>query len=272
MISCNHMENRIITVPSTSLNITEACTLKCKLCLAYAPYYSSFVTPSLEDFKRILKNYFMTVDVVNKFSVTGGEPLLHRDLTSILVEINKYEKQIAEELILTTNGTIEMSDDLITVLKNIPQIKVIVNKYDKLSPYADRNYEMLKCNSIKSILYDESNRYGWIDCRDHSLKLFSEEDIIKQSSQCAFFSGKKWVISRGRLYTCGRAAFRITENIIPYTDEDYLELDCKFDAENARSKVSKFLNQKFSCSCAYCDGRRDDSKQYKAAEQLLIGA
>ena len=249
--------------------VTEACTLKCKLCLAYVPYYRTHTSMTILDMKKVLARYFSIVDEVEKMSVTGGEPLLNPQINDMLLEIFKYSEQITKEIILITNGTIALSDETLNVMSGNDKLKIIVNNYGTLSIYAEENYHKLCENGINAILYNEDNRYGWIDCRDHSLKHESIEAKERQTSQCAFFQGKKYVINRGKLYTCTRAAYRIQEGVIPYTDEAYIDLlDDVYPIEVQKEKLLKLLDAKFTIFCAYCDGLTENSKKYKAAEQL----
>ena len=247
--------------------VTEYCSLKCKLCLAYVPYYKEKSHMSLDMAKLIFKNYFDTIDSVDKFSVTGGEPLINPQIDEILMELLKYENKINNEIILITNGTILLSKETLQILKSNSKIKVIVNNYGKLSIHAYENRDLLKKNGINNIFYTEDNRYGWIDCRDHSLKYTSLQQREEQAAQCAFFKGKKYVINRGILYTCTRAAYRIQEEIIPYSSNDYIDL-INEEMETRKVKLLKLLKLKSTISCAYCGGLKADTPKYKAAEQL----
>ncbi len=258
-----------INLPSTSIMITEYCSLKCKLCLAYIPYYENKTHLSFADVKTILRNYFNIVDYVEKFSITGGEPLINPQFKEILKEIISYENKIKEEIILITNGTILFSTDILKLMKTCQKLKVIVNYYGRLSKYGFENKLLLDNYEIHNILYTEDNRYGWIDCRDHSLKHNSVKECEKQAQQCAFFLGKKYVINRGKLFTCTRAAYRIQRNIIPYTNSDFVDLlDNNIEISTQREKIHAMLNSKSTVSCAYCDGLTENSKKFKAAEQL----
>lgn len=257
-----------INLPSTAIMVTEQCTLRCKLCLAYIPYYSSYDSMNLEHAQSMLNTYFLMIGTVNKISLTGGEPLLNKDLPAIIRELYKYEHQILDEIILITNGTIRIGEELLEVLESNKKIKVIVNNYGEMSRFAHLNHEMLQEHYIKCILYDESNRYGWIDCRDHSLKHITEEKKEMQAKGCAFFQGKKYVIKRGKLYTCTRAAYRMQENIIPFNESDYVDLLDNTDIQIKKEKLMHLFNLKYTASCPYCDGLLENSVKYKAAEQL----
>lgn len=237
------MNNMIL--PSTSIMVTEACTLKCKLCLAFVPYYQKHTQMNLREAKTIFERYFQIVDGVEKVSITGGEPLLNPEIDSILKLLYGYTDKILKEIIFITNGTIRFSDALLET-------------YNKLCE-----------KGINAILYTEDNRYGWIDCRNHELKHKTQEACEQQAKGCAFFQGKKYVINRGRLYTCTRAAYRIQENVIPYTDDAFLDLlDDEVSVEFQRNKLNTLLNASSTISCAYCDGLTEKSVKYRAAEQL----
>lgn len=258
-----------IDLLSTSIMITEFCDLKCKLCLAYIPYYKEHKHMEIGDIKKALKKYFEIVNTVDKMSITGGEPLLHPDFCAVLYEILKYKDRINKEIIVITNGTIKFTDQIIECLSKDAKIKVIVNNYEDYSVYAKENYEELLKYNINSILYTEDNRYGWIDCRDHSLKHNDLEEREKQALHCAFFQGKKYVIKRGKLHTCTRSAYRIQENIIPYAHSDYIDLlDDSQSVEESQIILNNLLKASSTKSCAYCDGLTEQSIKYKAAEQL----
>ena len=83
-----------INLLSTSIMITEFCDLKCKLCLAYIPYYKEHKHMEVEEIKKMLEKFFKIVNTVDKMSITGGEPLLHPDFCTILDEILKYANRI----------------------------------------------------------------------------------------------------------------------------------------------------------------------------------
>lgn len=101
------------------------------------------------------------------------------------------------------------------------------------------------------------------------MKHKTQEACEQQAKGCAFFQGKKYVINRGRLYTCTRAAYRIQENVIPYTDDAFLDLlDDEVSVEFQRNKLNTLLNARSTISCAYCDGLTEKSVKYRAAEQL----
>ncbi|MEW6064001.1 MAG: radical SAM protein [Bacillota bacterium] len=69
--------NDIIKCERTELTITHRCNLRCKLCGAYSPYYSPTPHWGYDDLAKSVIKYFEVVDYVEKFTLSGGEPLLH---------------------------------------------------------------------------------------------------------------------------------------------------------------------------------------------------
>ena len=82
------------------LSVTERCTLRCAYCRAEEGLCPKQAELSAESFVRIVR--VMASLGVNKVRVTGGEPLLRRDLSALLRDIRGIEG--IEELNLTTNA------------------------------------------------------------------------------------------------------------------------------------------------------------------------
>lgn len=61
-----------IILPSISIMVTEACSLKCKLCLAFVPYYKEHFHMGVGEAEKVLSNLFQVVDKVEKLSITVG--------------------------------------------------------------------------------------------------------------------------------------------------------------------------------------------------------
>lgn len=173
---------------STSIMVTDYCTLNCKLCLAYVPYMQNRKRLSLAEAKTVFAHYFSMINHVDKFSITGGEPFTNPELVDILLELFKYQDKISE-IIIITNGTIRLPAEFLRNIFGNKKIKLIVNNYGSMSRFASENRELLNECGIKNILYDESNRYAWVDCRDHSLKHKTLEETEKQANTCAFWGG-----------------------------------------------------------------------------------
>ncbi len=87
-------------------SITDRCDLRCKYCMP-----KNMVFSNKKDLLSIqdLKNLSQTVIElgIKKIRITGGEPLVRKDLTLFLNHLNQYRKKgVLDEITITTNGTL----------------------------------------------------------------------------------------------------------------------------------------------------------------------
>ncbi|HNX91351.1 MAG TPA: radical SAM protein [Candidatus Omnitrophota bacterium] len=268
------MSGEPIHLKNTALAITERCTLRCKLCFAYIPYHDNPQDITIDVLDTILRRYFSIVSSVDHFCVTGGEPLVHPHLCAILNMINGYSGQINKTIDIITNGTLDIKDDVLGFLKqNKDKTRVIISDYGKYSPKTKTLEERLRSSGIivriERYAADDPLYGGWIDCRDHSLKHFTQEEIDRQGKHCYFKNKRGYTIRKGELHNCGRSYWRMLKNIIPRNPEEYLNLlDMETPIEHQREILRKLHKKDSVTSCAYCWGANARSKRYKPAEQL----
>lgn len=261
----------------TTLIITQRCTLKCKLCLAFVPYYEKPVDMKLEDALKTIDNYFRLVDRVEIFSITGGEPLMHKNLVDIMNKVYSYRERIDGYIDIVTNGTIMFRKDFLAVLeKSRNKVRVIISDYGtKLSPKIELIVKELKERNIEHRIQnyagDENWLFdGWVDFRDHSLKHDTPEKLKEQALRCIFRQGHYYVINDGELHPCSRSYWRGRTNVIDKEEGEYIDLldETKSTLEEKREKLEYIESLVALKSCTYCDGVHDGVKRYKPAEQL----
>ena len=113
----------------TTMVITQRCTLKCKLCLAFMPYYENPVDMLFTDIEETLKRYFQLVDQVGIFSKLVVNHYFIKILQG-LWSWYLHSNQVKQTVDLVTNGTIPFSGDLLKVLeRNREKARVIVSDY-----------------------------------------------------------------------------------------------------------------------------------------------
>lgn len=258
----------------TTYAITQRCTLKCKLCLAFAPYYKNPCDASVEEVERALKRYFELVDEVGIFSLAGGEPLMHKNLSQIFSLVLQYQTQIKDHIDIVTNGTLLFSPETLQILMSNPKIRVIISDYGK---DLSRKVEDLKKQledahvfyRIQNYAGDDNWLYnGWVDFRDHSIKHFNEEEIKAQAKSCIFRQGHYYVINEGELHPCSRQYWRMREGIMPKDKKYFVDLLANESVAEQRVKLERIENLEYLLSCSRCEGVRNNSKRYKPAEQL----
>lgn len=258
----------------TTFVITQKCTLKCRLCLAFIPYYETPVHTSIEEAGVILENYFKIVENVGIFSVTGGEPLLNPAFYDIMKLVYTYGRQIRNYIDIVTNGTMLMDVRTLELLKkNAKNTRVIISDYGKeLSRKKEALVEQLQKYGIfyrvqnyagsEDWLYD-----GWVDFTDHSLKHTTPKELERQALRCIFRQGHYYVINEGELHPCSRSFWRMYKGIISRDEEQFLDL-LHCTPQIGRTKLEHIEKLVALNSCAYCNGVYPGVKRYRPAEQL----
>ena len=262
-------------IKRTALNISTFCNLKCKNCLAFIPYYKD---PSNMEYKEacsILDNYFRVVDSVEHFTVTGGEPLLNKDVCKILKEVYKYKNQITQSIDFVTNATIEIPNELLDLFeRNKEKTKIVLSNY---GPQLSTKIDAIECEiKERGIPYRISRFFGnnlyydgWIDFTDHSLKWNNLKERDDNAQKCIHRVGKYFVIDNGELHCCSRSFWRIKQGIIPKIIGEYVPLmDESLSIEEKRKILMEMYDKKSSTSCAYCVGLCNDVKRVAPAQQL----
>ena len=113
------------------ISVTDRCNFRCTYCMPRAVYNSSFrFLPraeilSFEEIERLAK-IFVSMGV-RKIRITGGEPLLRRDLPKLIARLSRLDVDLA----LTTNGTqlAEMSKDLVAA--GLKRVTVSLDSLDQ---------------------------------------------------------------------------------------------------------------------------------------------
>jgi hypothetical protein len=238
------------------------------------PYIENPFTETLETVKKIMDSYFSVVDTVRDFDITGGEPLLHKDLPQILIHALNYQDQF-EHLLILTNGTLLFKDDALTLLaENSGKIRVSISHYGEISHNAEKLQKSLNDRNIpfRLIKYHGKDVFcgGWVDYNDHTLKHITQEEIDEQAQHCAFRKDHgAFTMINGELHSCGRSHWRMELGIIPRNPLEVVDLlDDSISNEEKRKRIMGIYNAKSTTACAYCNGLRSDSKRYPPAEQL----
>jgi organic radical activating enzyme len=254
--------------------ITTRCTLKCRLCGEYCPYIKNPVDMSVDKFNRAIDNYFKIVDFVGDFCLSGGEPLMHRELAAILEKSYEYKDRI-NRIFIITNATLLFSEKSLDIMKKDPKkFFVNISHYGEHSKKADELSHQIEEIGVpyRVLNYADGDLYhdGWVDYRDHTKKHNDIEEIMKQAKDCTFIGkGYGYSVQDGKLFRCARGWRRMEIGIIPDNPKEYVDLiSDDFEPSEKRKGLEEMATLTYLSSCAYCNGLRDDGVRYKPAEQL----
>lgn len=264
-----------ISMSNVSLVITLRCSLKCKLCTAFAPYYKQAPHFSYETLTKSIVRYFELVERVEKFTINGGEALLHENLPNIINFVQKYIDRIGMLEILT-NGTLVPSERLLESLKRSPKINILINNYGtSISTKIPEIVSAFQKNNITYRLRDQNAEKdycgGWVDISDLSNKNRSKDETAELFSHCVYPGAFKcFAIFGDKAYICGVYLRCKTTGVIPDQPMEYVDFsdDSVSSPEEKINQIQNFFARKFFSSCEYCNGFCPESKRFTPAEQL----
>ena len=257
--------------------VTLVCNLRCKLCSAFAPYYTDSKHPAASQNIASLDRFFSLVSYVNKFTICGGEPMTYPYLTEIVDHLNEKHDRIGLLEILT-NSTVVPSEQLLeSIHRYNGKFRILSDDYGK---DLSRNADSVEKAFVQAGISCERRNYtsenphcgGWVDFGDLTQKKFhSQEEIYKHFEKCAYPNklGFSFAIGPdGCMFPCGPAR-RCHKLGSVNNYDDYIDLfDDSLSVESQRQKLIRILNGKCLEACAYCNGMCEDSQRFAPAEQL----
>jgi organic radical activating enzyme len=269
------------TLMKTKLNIhrlglivTLKCTLKCKICNVYAPYYSPVPHYAYDMLIDYIDRSFQIFESVDIFSISGGEPLLHEKLPEILDYLCQYRDRISNRLEVITNGTI-LPDN--TLLKSMIKsgVSVLLDDYGTdLSKKAKNIAAKLGEHGIKYELRTQNREDmhfgGWVDLSEFSVEPKSIEDTKWLFDNCMLANELRChPIIDGKIFVCSPYRRLHSLGKIPDNPKEYFDLfDDSLTLEEKKSCFAEFLALDNLSACAYCRGFLHDSPRFTPAEQL----
>jgi len=267
-----------ITFHRISFDVTFRCTLKCKLCCAYAPYFPTPVPHySFAELTGWIKRFFELADNVDIFTFGGGEPFLHENLAELVDFVGNYRERIGR-LEVITNGTILPSEKLIKSLKDA-NARVLLDDYGpKLSVKAPEIAEIFEKNDVNFEYRHNSNTEngahcnGWFDVVHFLDEPVPYEDAKRLFDKCIQAHELRChPVIDGKIYICPAYERCVRINKVPDDSEYFIDLsDNVTSLEEQKEKVKKYLEIDYIPSCAFCNGFCKDSKRYVPAEQLTM--
>lgn len=154
-------ENKVCLF-EVNTSITSRCTLNCRNCNMFMPYFKKNVEYTLNDVKLDLNALFRYVDYVCKLTILGGEPLLNKELPQILLWISEAYGNRIGKLTLISNGTIIPNDELLRVCSE-KNVSISISDYTEQVPYKDRLNDVVSTLKANKIEYQIRKDIRWCD-------------------------------------------------------------------------------------------------------------
>lgn len=258
-----------------SLVPSSVCNLNCKFCAAGVPYFRNLITHTVEEMMDMVSRLLNIVDRIHHIGISGGEPLLYKNLPVLINELMKFKDQF-DLIEIVTNGTMVPSEELISSVKKCGKKfwRFMVDDYGRdISKKVPEIVDVLEKNQIEYRVNDywsENMWYdGWADTGSYMEDLHTPEEAAEILKKCAF-SAREFCynIHGGIADPCGKNYARIDAGLEVNPDE-YIDLyDDSLTAEEQREKIARINNATYLDFCRHCNGIYQGCKRVKPAEQL----
>jgi MoaA/NifB/PqqE/SkfB family radical SAM enzyme len=237
---------------SATVIVNQKCNLSCKFCTSYMHSYKpdERINFKTEDIIRDIDNFLSSIDSIGSFTVMGGEPFLHPDLSQIIKAMLKHENFAF--LSIATNGVSLIKPEQLDGLQD-PRVVVSFNDYLPALPIGMRKvfekniqtvtqanvfYTVGKYMSewtIPSTLYDVGASLE--EKIDHKELC---DDLLK------YFRCHQ--LKNGKLHPCDFANSVYSLGVADYP-ADYVDLT---DRRDLRKRLHEHYNAQFYHVCGHC--------------------
>ena len=261
-----------------SLVILTRCNLACKLCCEYVPQNKPFPDMTVAEAERILEAAFSVADRITTLHLTGGgEPFLHPNLAQLIEAAMKYADQF-DRLMLFTNSTVPVSDELLGAICRYKE-KIVV----QLSLYHQRPRQEqdtlrrfqeagIHCK-VEKYYGDDQSFGGWIDFgpwEAYNCTAQELEEIFHECSVTRVMEGN-WRTRDGKVHWCTRSMRGMELGYVPDNPDDYVDLFGGGTREEKQAKFMEIAKRRYISACDRCSGDLATlarEKRHPAGEQM----
>ena len=250
--------------------ITSRCTLKCKHCNMFMPYYKEHVDYTARDILENLELLFRHVDYIVAYEILGGEPLINGELADMIRQIgDRYGNRIGNIGIIT-NGTLLPDEQLIEISKKY-NVKYDFSDYTDIVDYKKRFDAAVKIVSDAGLRYSVNRSLRWCDFGfPVNNRMYDFDKVREHMLSCGpIFHG----LNDGKYYYCHVSWSADKAKLLKNVSDDYIDLRTLDDDDRAKEAILEHSNgnmaKGFVKLCKICGGCGNDNTEFvKAAEQM----
>lgn len=244
--------------------ITQKCTLKCKHCVGFYPYYKNPTHIPIEKIEKDLDLYFKWVDSLNVLGLTGGDAMLHPDFNNILEKIgSKYYKSKIYNIEVYTNAIIVPKKETLELFKKY-KVFYRFTDYKKNANDIQKIDEVIKLLDEYEIRYDKVVFDTWYDSGypQESNGILEDKALVNFFDACNRRSCQG--LKNGKVYYCDLARGADEIGYCDLLESDYYDLNNL----NFLTRV-EFMEYMLGYSekgyfnyCKKCNGGQNINKKY----------
>ncbi len=252
-----------------NINITDRCTLRCRDCSLFIPYYLEKKQYPIQLVLAGVDKLFNVTNYIQEVHLIGGEPLLYPDLPELISEIGRKYRNSIGEFAIATNGTVVPSKELCQAAKK-NNVFFTISDYTG-SPAFSGNVDipyLLQYLKEEEISFRIGNKAIWYDFNtsgQHSMSGASEEYSGK-FRKC-FFRNRGLYLDQ--IYYCQHQYGAMRAGFNENDPEGYITLSEQLDKMELLQFELGFVPRGYLLQCQECNGfERLNCNVIDAAAQL----
>ncbi|MBQ3544556.1 MAG: radical SAM protein [Lachnospiraceae bacterium] len=238
-------------LPRIVIVISTRCTLKCKYCGEFIPYFENKTDICVQQIVYDLECLLGQMDYICTLEFIGGEPFLHKDMDILLRNVKQYKEKIGK-VEITTNGTVRIEEKLLPLLRD-EKVEVLISNYKVNAEKVRELRKKLKSEKINHKVLDA--KY-WTDSGKIVFNGLSKKDTYKMYMQCYAASDCR-TLYKGKLLLCSRGPYMIELGYYPNCVDIHKTNLCK--------NLYAFYLRSGYATCKYC---KHNEKKIPVAEQI----
>jgi len=259
--------HNIVFFTSENMLPSTICNLNCRDCLNFTPYIKKHFTETLEELKHSVDLFFHAVDLVYRFQITGGEPLLYRELLPLLKYIDENYKEKILRFELVTNGTVVPGDDLCQFFRD-KKMHIFLDDYRSALPNGEERYQQVKQKLMAyKVSFEDNYVAEWI-------RMYIPEEDEQQAEKNELQLRKKYHICnnpwstlwKGLISSCNYTMYAAKAGLCEWNKEDNYDL-AEFTPEKKKELIEfrlRFSAKGYTEFCKKCGGWTDTNDRWCA--------
>jgi len=278
-----------LTMDRVSAHVTAVCNLRCEMCSAYIPYNPKSPTIpihgtgySLQQLNTGFSGYFDLVSRVRMVSLSGGEPLLFREMPELIRFLSTYS-DCYEKLEIFTNGTLVPSEDLLEACTKNGKAFFLVDHYGpEVSTKSDEVEKALVDrgigHTVRKYFGEDCHMGGWIDyglLSGERLEYDSPE-IKDRFKHCLSGNndrlGLLFTLFGEKLYVCPFGGLTVRLGLVSEEDAFFIDFsDTTKTREDRIAQLDAYKKAEYLPACSVChgnDSRLPDKPRYTPGVQF----
>ncbi len=248
------------------MTVTTRCTLNCKHCNMFIPYYEKQFNYSFEELRSNIDLLFERVDYVGYFGLIGGEPMLNPCLPDVITYLEDNYADKFGKISYASNGTVKPSEKLLEVM-NKYGIHIVVSDYSKAVNYEGKINDLIVLFKNNSIQYDIKPSIEWCDFGfPQNPYSRNKKELENHLLACR----PEWNgLNDGKFYYCNVSWSAEKSGHFKLIKDDYIVLESINPNDKEGCHIITELSRGTSSFCKICGGCGKDNTNYvKTGEQL----